>query len=202
MSNRKERFVIGNPQFRVDSEGEGLSLRGYAAVFEQDTDLGPFTESIQRGAFRDSIQRRDDVAALIDHDPSLIVARTPDTLELSEDEHGLKVRISPAKTTIASDLMENIRAGNVKQMSIGFWVEEELADFDTREKPHFTITRAKLFDVSAVTFPAYKQTEIGFARYGEISENEIRSRLQPYEQLHARAEKARRERARKIASLL
>lgn len=201
LDRKKEIFRFNNPQFRVEDDSENPILEGYATVFNKKTDLIYFTEEIAEGAFSGSIERGDDIAALIDHNPSQIVARTPNSLQLSEDAHGLKVRIQPSKTTVARDLIENIQSGNIKQMSIGFLIEEEAVN-TSGDVPHFTITQARLFDVSAVTFPAYKDTEIGLARTDEIIDGELEVRLARCGYYsRAEAEKDFRDRKLRIESL-
>ena len=72
---------------------ESRSLVGHAAVFGQPANIaGLFLEQIVRGAFRDTIQE-DDVRALFNHDPNFVLGRNvAGTLELAEDEDGLKPR--------------------------------------------------------------------------------------------------------------
>lgn len=175
MEREQRKFLVG--QVRAERE-EGASPRivGYAAVFNQNTDLGMWTESIAPGAFTDSLKRGDDVRALIDHHPDKIIGRTPKTLALREDDHGLHYTVNPPDTLIVRDLITNIDAGLITQSSFGFFIEGEELD-RTGEKPHFTITRAKLFDVSPVTFPAYKGTDVQVARSLDEQTEELKERL-------------------------
>lgn len=155
---RKTEIVTRNGEEKEETSEE--VLEGYAAVFNSVTDLGPFTEEISEGAFRESISRGDDVRMLFNHDSNYPFGRTTNgSLRLSEDKTGLKIWNKPAKTQLGQDMLELIRRGDVSQMSIGFYIEEELSDF-TREKPHFTIQKIRLVDVSPVTFPAYEATSI------------------------------------------
>lgn len=201
------RMKVGVPDFRVEqAEGEELpKLEGYAALFNSETDLFFCTESIAPGAFKDCIERGDDVRALIDHDPSLIIARTPKTLQLSEDEKGLRVVINPANTSVGRDIVESIRRGDITQMSFGFYIEAESVQWagEGREKPHFTIERVRLFDVSPVTFPAYEETEIGLARSEARGKEEFDARVQRalLKQCDPAAERALREREIEIITL-
>lgn len=150
-------------------------LEGYAAVFDVDTDLGYCTEAIAKNAFRESIDGGADVRALFNHNPDHVLARSKaNTLVLSEDEHGLKVKILLDKeNTFSANVFKMVKRGDVTQMSIGFFIESENHFFNSN-KPHFIITKAELKDVSPVTFPAYTQTEIS-AR-GE-NDNILASRL-------------------------
>ena len=83
-----------------------------------------------------------------------------ETLELVEDDIGLRVRITPPDTSWARDITTSIRRGDISQMSIGFVVEDDewssSDGIDTRE-----LKKVRLFDVSPVTFPAYTATDVG-----------------------------------------
>ena len=150
----------------LDSESENGKpmIEGHAAVFDSWSEtLGgifPFREIVRKGAFNESIGR-DDIRALFNHDPNYVLGRNrAGTLELVEDEIGLRVRISPPDTSWAKDLQTSIRRGDITQMSIGFVVEEDdwstENGVDTRE-----LRKVKLFDVSPVTYPAYTSTDVG-----------------------------------------
>lgn len=138
---------------------EAQVLVGYAALFgELSEDLGGFREKIAPGAFAKSLGG--DVRALFNHDANLIIGRTRSkTLALSEDQRGLRVEISLPDTSVARDLMESVKIGNVDQMSFGFrTISDNWEDIDG--KIVRTLIEVELFDVSPVTFPAYLQTEI------------------------------------------
>ena len=150
----------------LDSESENGKpmIEGHAAVFDSWSEtLGgifPFREIVRKGAFNESIGR-DDIRALFNHDPNYVLGRNrAGTLELVEDEIGLRVRISPPDTSWAKDLQTSIRRGDITQLSIGFVVEEDdwstENGVDTRE-----LRKVKLFDVSPVTYPAYTSTDVG-----------------------------------------
>lgn len=158
----ERRLLHSALELRV--EGESKKLVGHAAVFNRDSELiaGSFIERIAPGAFNESINAGDDVRALINHDPNLILARTVSkTLALREDDHGLHVSIDPPNTTYANDLMESTKRGDISQMSFGFqtiedkWVRGENGAPDVR-----TLLKVRLFDVSPVTFPAYPDTDV------------------------------------------
>lgn len=167
MRNDYSRRNLDCPSFRVHraEDGGAPKLEGYAAIFNSVTDLGPFTESVSPGAFRESLSRKDDVRALFNHDANIVLGRTKSgTLSLNEDEHGLFVSIQPPDTQQARDILESISRGDVSQMSFGFYIENEELIRDENKKPHFKITQARLFDVSPVTYPAYEETEIAVKR--------------------------------------
>lgn len=157
-----EKRTIQAAELRVESAAESQpTIRGYAAVFDQVTDLGFFTESIAAGAFERALKEGADVRALVDHEPSKIIGRnTAGTLRLQEDDRGLVAEIDPPDTSVGRDIVESIRRGDVSGMSFGFVTLGEQWNYEG-EKPHRTLTDVDLFDVSAVTFPAYPQTEVG-----------------------------------------
>jgi len=140
-------------------------ITGYAAVFNQETELSSdLHERIDRGAFVEAIGR-DDVRALINHDFNLVLGRiAAGTLTLREDERGLYYEISPPDTTFAKDLITSIRRGDISGSSFGFSILDKAM---TQAKGYIlrTIKKVKLFDISVVTFPAYPQTEGITARY-------------------------------------
>jgi len=146
------------------SESGRPMIEGHAAVFDSWSEtLGgifPFREIVRKGAFAESIGR-DDIRALFNHDPNYVLGRNrAGTLELVEDEVGLRVRINPPETSWAKDLQTSIRRGDITQMSIGFVVQDDEWStengIDTRE-----LKKVQLFDVSPVTYPAYTATDVG-----------------------------------------
>lgn len=148
--------------FKIETraEGDAKKIVGYAAVFNSmSEDLGGFVERIEPGAFTEAVET-DDVRALINHDPNLILGRTTaGTLALREDTRGLLYEIDPPATSYAADLMVSVGRGDVDQSSFGFMVQEESWD-TSGEVPVRVIRKAKLFDVSPVTFPAYPATTV------------------------------------------
>ena len=169
MSNKLERRMY-SAQFRaVKDDGKPTKLEGYAAVFDQPSeDLGGFREIIKPGAFARTLKEGADVRALFNHDPNFPLARTKDggktgTLRLSEDKQGLKCSIDMPDTQAARDLMALVEAGVVDQMSFGFYVREQNWNMvtDGKESEEMReILDVELFDVSAVTYPAYPQTSL------------------------------------------
>jgi len=147
-------------EVRADDDG-GILVEGYAAVFNEETDIGGFfREVIEPGAFSEAIGR-DDVVFLINHD-GLPLARTRSgTLMLSEDERGLKISTRlDANDPDVSRITGKMKRGDLDKMSFAFFPEVQEWD-DSGEVPLRTIRKAALHDVSIVTTPAYDGTEIG-----------------------------------------
>ncbi len=146
-----------------DENGQSV-IEGHAAIFDSlSQDLGfmfPFKERINKGAFKTSLEK-DDIRALWNHDANYVLGRNKaGTLELTETNKGLRVRIHPPDTQWARDLTESIRRGDVTQMSFGFVVEKETWSVEGKEDIR-TLEQVKLYDVSPVTFPAYLDTDVG-----------------------------------------
>ena len=135
-----------------EADGEEMVLEGYAAVFNSETDLGQFREVISPGAFDDVMH--DDVRALINHDPNLILGRTANgTLELSTDERGLKYRVKLGGQQYAKDFYESVKRGDISQSSFAFTIKEQSWN---EERTVRSVNKVRqLLDVSPVTYPAY-----------------------------------------------
>lgn len=181
----------------VDNQPSVIS--GYAAVFNARSDLiwGEFREVIAPGAFAESLQR-DDVRALWQHDTAQVLGRKrAGTLTLEEDDHGLRVEIHPPDTQTGRDAVALIQRGDVSEMSFMFTVRpkgESWAE-DTDGTKVRTVLKAKLWEVSPVTFPAYPQTEVGMrSQFGEkpIVPGSLRGRVdEPVDIANLRAQAAR-----------
>lgn len=142
------------------------TLRGHAAVFHSlSEDLGGFREIIEPGFFREALRRKPDVRLLINHD-GLPLARTASgTLELREDDRGLHVfaRLDRGDPDV-EQLRRKMQRGDVDQMSFAFTLREDGDEWEDRDEG--IIRRLlpdgadELFDVSVVTFPAYRATDV------------------------------------------
>jgi HK97 family phage prohead protease len=169
MTQRIEmRYVASALAAERRAEGEIAALAGYASVFNQrSVELWGFYEVIAPGAFADSLAQGDDVRALWNHDPNWILGRTVNgTLRLREDENGLWSEIDPLDTSVNRGFVAAIERGDVSQMSFAFVAEDARWDLDENEQWMRTVLRAKLYDVSPVTYPAYPSTSIGLRNAG------------------------------------
>lgn len=153
-------------EVRAETRGDGQLpvLRGHAAVFNvMSEDLGGFREIIAPGFFDDVLA--DDVRALFNHNPDLIVGRSKaKTLSLRVDETGLETEIEPPDNSTGRDLVVSVQRGDVDQMSFAFSIEYGVGDkWDVLEGGDLvrTLIKAKrLYDVSPVTYPAYLDTDV------------------------------------------
>lgn len=156
-----DREIRGGIAAEVRAEADGIRVSGYAAVFNQRTDIGGyFMEVIERGAFTDAIGR-DDVVFLINHE-GLPLARTRSgTLTLTEDDHGLRMEtVLDGSDPDVQSIIGKMRRGDLDKMSFAFFPEVQEWD-ETTVPPLRSIKKARLYDVSIVTKPAYEGTDIG-----------------------------------------
>lgn len=148
-------------EWHVREDTENPTIEGYFAVFNSNYEMGfDMSESIAPGAFTNSISG--DIRALINHDTTLVLGRTTaHTLEVRQDERGLwgKISINP-KDTDAMNLYERVKRGDVTQCSFGFEIVSEETDFRDDGSIHWTITEARVHEVSVCTFPAYEDTGV------------------------------------------
>lgn len=144
----------------ADGTAAAPKIAGYAAVFNQRSDLlgGFFVEVIDPGAFSDVLGQ--DVRGLFNHDPNYLLGRTvSSTLRLSVDERGLAYEIDTPNTQTIRDLVvEPIKRGDMTGSSFAMRVAP---GGDTwHEEPGGVVVRtiykiAELRDVGPVSFPAY-----------------------------------------------
>lgn len=172
-------FDITNLATRDGEQGESNVIEGYAAVFNSPTDIGGwFTEVIAPGAFSKAIAENGDIRALFNHDWNNVLGRTKSgTLHLSEDNRGLKFEVDLPNTSVARDLAESLKRGDISQCSFGFIPTVEEWDYSI-EPVKRTITEVELFEVSVVSIPAYEDTEVSLVRDKELGkEVELRTKL-------------------------
>ena len=135
---------------------KGRKLEGHAATFNTETRIGgAFTEVIAPGAFAGTLAARNDVLALVDHDPTRLLGRTRSgTLRLAEDSRGLAFEIDLPDTQEGRDVLALAERGDLGGMSFGFTAMDEQRDGDRRE-----LRAVVLHEISVVlAWPAYPDT--------------------------------------------
>jgi HK97 family phage prohead protease len=149
---------VNTTEFEIREEGDGMTFSGYAAVFDSPSEPLPFIERIQRGAFRKSLRSRNDVKFLYNHDSGEILGSTrAKTVNLYEDERGLRVEGTLPNTTRGRDVAELLRRGDLDSMSFGFSVPSG-GDTWNSDGSERTLKSVRLHEVSLVAFPAYPGT--------------------------------------------
>ena len=160
--NRSIRQSRSMPtEFRAAESDGKKRIEGYFSTFGGIYELWPgATESIDPQAFDDALN--DDIRALIDHETRLVLGRNKaGTLELRVDAFGLWAGIDINEADLdAMNLYARVQRGDVSQCSFGFEILSEKTDIRDDGTVHWTIEKVKLYEVSCVTFPAYKDTSI------------------------------------------
>jgi HK97 family phage prohead protease len=143
--------------FEVRAEGDGMTFTGYASVFNSPSeDLGGFIEYVAPGAFKRSLQSRNEVKLLWNHDSGEPLASLRGgTMQLVEDSIGLRVTAQLPNTTRGRDVAELLRTKVIDSMSFGFNV---IRDSWSRDGQTRTLESVRLFETSIVSFPAYSST--------------------------------------------
>lgn len=161
MTKIERRLVPLGVEARADGDGK-RTLVGYAIVYDSPTLIGDpdwgFTEIIAPGAADAAI--KGDIRALVDHDTGRVIGRTkPGTLRLASDAKGVAVEIDVPDTTDGNDLWVSVQRGDISGMSFLFRALKQEWD-DTTDPETRTVTELELYEVSAVAFPAYEDSEL------------------------------------------
>lgn len=156
-----EARALGKTEVRTNhieirAIGDGMTFSGYASVFDQPSEPLPFIEYVKPGAFKRSLQSRNRMMMLWNHDSSNPLASTRNgSLQLTEDSVGLKVTATLPDTTLGRDIAELVRTGVVDSMSFGFSVKRDSWSKDGQTRYLEDVT---LYEVSLVSTPAYEGT--------------------------------------------
>lgn len=174
MTETRELLTTDPLEIREEDDGK-RTLSGYAVKWEMKSEpmgwFRRFKEQFKRGAFADSLTK-DDQRYLWSHDISKVLGRTKNgTLRLYEDNIGLRFELDLPNTTLGNDTYESIKRGDVDGVSFGFRMKKEEWDETDPDNVLRTISQADLFEISAVAFPAYPDSEV-----------QARSQSDPYQQ--------------------
>ena len=194
MNKREYRKIdIRNMEARKDEEA-GMIVEGYATTFNQpyrlmEDERAVLDEQVDARAFDGTDMA--DVIMQYDHAGRVFARVKNSTLEITPDEHGLKIRAYLGGTEIGRQLYEEIAGGYTDKMSFGFTVAEDDVKRGKAEDGRTQLLRTikrigKLYDVSAVSLPANDATEISARSIGDglIAE--------AMEEVRAEEERARR----------
>lgn len=177
---KKQEKVTRAYSFNIradNNEKNGDYIEGRPIVYDSRTDLGWFDEIIEKGALKETDLK--DVRFLVNHNLDMIpLARSRNnnensTMQLSTDDKGLKIRVNldTENNSEARNLYSAIKRGDITGMSFMFAIDtEEWEELDSDHPTRHIEKISKVFEVSAVTFPAYEETEIN-ARAKETLES-------------------------------
>lgn len=187
-----------------NDEQHGSILTGTPIVFGERTDLGGWDEIIDDGALDNTDLR--DVRFLVNHNTDMIpLARSRNnnensTMQMSVvPQKGMDIRVDldTENNAEAKSLYSAVQRGDLSGMSFMFAVNEDAwEDLDSEHPTRHIRSFAKVFEVSAVTFPAYEATSIQARGLSEALES-ARASLES-----ARAEAREIERRKKKIKLL
>ena len=174
-------------------EEKGNIITGRPIVYNSRTNLGWYEEMIAAGAL--SKTDLTDVRFLVNHDVSRIpLARSRrnngnSTMQLMPDDDGMAIRVSldTENNADARSLYSAVQRGDITGMSFMFQVEDggdDWIDVDTDHPQRVIRSISRVLEVSAVTFPAYSDTEIQ-ARSKETLDS-VRSALESARQQKAK----------------
>lgn len=165
----KKEIRAFNFEVRAEQdEDHGSIITGQPIVFDEPTDIGWYKEIIADGALDDTDLR--DVRFLVNHNTDMIpLARSRNnnansTMQLSVvPGSGLAIRVDldTENNAEAKSLYSAVSRGDITGMSFMYTVDGDAWDDLDSDYPTRTITNiSRVFEVSAVTFPAYEATSI------------------------------------------
>ena len=168
MSNQVELRSFDFEVRAQKDEDHGTYLDGTPIVYEQWTDLGWYDEKIADRALADTDLK--DVRFLVNHNTDMIpLARSRNnnensTMQMSiEDGVGMHIRVNldTENNAEAKALYSAVERGDITGMSFMFTVDSDRWENEDSEHPQrHILSIRKVFEVSAVTFPAYEATSI------------------------------------------
>ena len=179
--NKEKRAYMCDVSTRAD-EKHGNVLEGIPIVYDAETDIGGmWKEIIDRGALDQADLK--DVRFLVNHDvDSIPLARSRNnnensTMQMTVEEDGLHIRVDldTEGNPRAKELYSAVKRQDVSGMSFMFSVKsDKWEDLDSDYPTRHITALDKVFEVSAVTFPAYEQTSIN-ARSVETGQASLES---------------------------
>lgn len=149
------------------NEEHGTYITGTPIVFNRATDMGWYEETISPEALANTDLK--DVAFLVGHNTGMIpLARSRNnnensTMQMTVNDGGMDIRVDldTENNAEARALYSAVRRGDMTGMSFMFTVDKDSwTDADSDYPKREILSIRKVFEVSAVAFPAYPQTSI------------------------------------------
>ena len=213
MTEQKDTLMPFVPEKRAfsfevraeENEKHGTFITGTPIVFDQATDMGWYQETISREALKDTDLK--DVRFLIGHNTGMIpLARSRNnnensTMQMVVSDRGMEIRVDldTENNADARALYSAVKRGDMSGMSFMFTVDKDSWDDIDTDYPKRTIMSIrKVFEVSAVAFPAYEQTDIQAASEGNPLDS-VKASLESARQAAMEARNAQAEEERRTA---
>ncbi|MBJ2111123.1 MULTISPECIES: HK97 family phage prohead protease [Proteus] len=123
-----------------------------------------FVEQFALNAFSNSLANGCDVLCLYEHDYTNLLGRTTSgTLQLTEDETGLRFELTPPDTQLGRDVLTLVERGDISGMSFGFRTIKD--QWDIGQEPYVrTVLEAELHEITITSLPAYPDSGVEIAK--------------------------------------
>ena len=165
MKNKELERRSYNFEVRAEETEAGNIITGRPIVYNSRTDLGWFDEIIEPGALNNTDLT--DVRFLV-NTSKIPLARSRrntanSTMQLTTDNDGLGIRVTldAENNSEARALYSAVQRGDISGMSFMFGIrDEEWENLDSDHPTRHIKDISTVVEVSAVTFPAYENTEI------------------------------------------
>ena len=188
-------------------EEDSRRLEGRAIVFDSYSNNLGFYEKINRSAVTQELINHSDIIFTFNHDPNQLLARFRNgggSLDVQLREDGVYFSFDIPNTTLGNDMYELIKRGDISNCSFCFTVSDD-ANSQKWEKRDGKMYReilkiGGLYDLSAVTYPAYSDTDIN-ARSLEmrnIAEAELDKIIKEAEEMKEEQEKEQEIRSEEV----
>ena len=156
--------------FEIRAAGDGMTVEGYAATFEQPTVLYEYDgikyyEVISRGAFTGA--QMSDVMMNFNHRGKPVARTKNGTLTLEVDDFGLKIKADLSGTEEGRRLYEEVKGGYIDKMSFTFKADPNRDSYDRLTHTRRISGFERIYDVAAVDIPAYDSTSISARSFFE-----------------------------------
>jgi HK97 family phage prohead protease len=153
---------------RAEREGDGLTMQGYAAVFNSRTEInsweGNFYETIMPGAFKKTLRERTPVL-MFDHGQHPLIGSMPlgSITKAREDEHGVYVEARLADNWLIQPVRDAIEQRAISGMSFRFSVvrDEWVKPAKAGGLRNRSVLELRCPELGPVVFPAYQDTAVG-----------------------------------------
>lgn len=150
----------------LEGEEKKYMVEGYASTFLPyvlfNEDGVDYSERIDRHAFDEA--DLSDVVFRIDHEGPVYARTSAGTVRLDIDDHGLHNINDLSRTQRSRDVFEDIEAGNYPKMSFAFRVAPGGDHYEPETHTRVIDRIAKVFDISAVSFPANPTTNLSVSK--------------------------------------
>lgn len=170
------RITTSHLEVRDNPDG-ALTLGGYASTTGHAYDMGWYSETIARGAFKSTLGQTPDVQLLVNHEGLPLARTTNGSLTLREDDTGLAFDATlDADDVDAKRVHAKVASGLMDQCSFAFRVTRQEWDEDYENR---TITEVSLDrgDVSVVNYGANPITSVSarslFTDMAEMTDEEL-----------------------------